>query len=148
MIKYVSGDILRANTEYIAHGVATGSQQGADTVLAAQISKRFPEVQKHFRQFTRGNKFQGGDLFIVAPARNRPGFIYIATKPETNDLSTSFLNRGLRKLERYCVKNKIKSVSLPRLESGPDRLNWELDVQPLIEKYLDDQSTVFYVYDI
>src|SRR5258708_19660015 len=128
MIKYVSGDILRANTEYIAHGVATGSQQGADTVLAAQISKRFPEVQKHFRQFTRGNKFQGGDLFIVAPARNRPGFIYIATRPETNDLSTSFLNRGLRNLERYCVKNTIKNFSLPTLKPVPDRPPCELNI--------------------
>jgi len=42
MIKYVSGDILRANSEYIAHGVATGSQQGADTVLCFSDFEKIP----------------------------------------------------------------------------------------------------------
>src|SRR6267378_312464 len=143
MIKYVSGDILRANSEYIAHGVATGSQQGADTVLASQISKRFPEVQKHFRQFTRGNRFQGGDLFVVSPARNRPGIIYIATQPDMYHASLPFLNRGLRKLSRYCVKHRIKSVSLPRIGAGLGKLDWDTETKPLLLKHLEDGETVF-----
>jgi O-acetyl-ADP-ribose deacetylase (regulator of RNase III) len=111
MIKLVSGDILRTTSEYLAHGVAIGSQESPGTGLALKISSRWPEVQKHFRQFTRGNKFQGGDLFVVAPARNRPGVIYIATQPDLYHATLPFLNRGLRKLARYCVKNKIARVS-------------------------------------
>jgi O-acetyl-ADP-ribose deacetylase (regulator of RNase III) len=81
MIKIVAGDILRTTSEYLAHGVAVGSQEGMGTGLALKISSKWPEAQRHFRQFSRGNKFQGGDLFVVAPARNRPGIIYIATQP-------------------------------------------------------------------
>jgi O-acetyl-ADP-ribose deacetylase (regulator of RNase III) len=147
MIKSVSGDILRTTSEYLAHGVATGSQEGLGTGLALKISSQWPEVQKHFKQFTRGNKFQGGDLFVVAPARNRVGVIYIATQPDMYHATTSFLNRGLRKLARYCVKHKIESVSLPRIGSGLGKLDWETETKPLITKHLADLDTTFYLYE-
>lgn len=147
MIKSGSGDILRTTSKYLAHGVATGSQEGLGTVLALKISSQWPDVQKHFKQFARGNKFQGGDLFVVSPARNRPGVIYIATQPDMYHATTSFLNRGLRKLARYCVKNKIESVSLPRIGSGPGKLDWETETKPLIMKHLADLDTTFYLYE-
>jgi O-acetyl-ADP-ribose deacetylase (regulator of RNase III) len=147
MIKFVTGDILRTTAEYLAHGVATDSQEGPGMDLALKISSRWPEVQKHFRQFTRGNKFQGGDLFVVAPARNRPGVIYIATQPDMYQATLPFLNRGLRKLARYSVKNKIVSVSLPKIGSGLGKLDWETETEPLIMKHLDDLDTTFYVYE-
>lgn len=146
MIKFVSGDILRTTSEYLAHGVATSQEEVAQG-LALKISSRWPEVQRHFRQFTRGNKFQGGDLFVVAPARNRPGVIYIATQPDLYQATLPFLNRGLRKLARYCVKNKIESVSLPRIGAGLGKLDWETETKPLIMKHLDDLDTTFYVYE-
>lgn len=146
MIKFVSGDILRTTSEYLAHGVATSQEEVAQG-LALKISSRWPEVQRHFRQFTRGNKFQGGDLFVVAPARNRPGVIYIATQPDLYQATLPFLNRGLRKLARYCVKNRIESVSLPRIGAGLGKLDWETETKPLIMKHLDDLETTFYVYE-
>jgi len=59
----------------------------------------------------------------------------------TNPLPSSI--GRLRKLERYCVKNKIKSVSLP--QTGIRARQAELGTRrtAVIEKYLDDQSTVF-----
>jgi O-acetyl-ADP-ribose deacetylase (regulator of RNase III) len=147
MIKFVSGDILRTNSEYLAHGVATDSQEGMGTGLALKISSKWPDVQKHFRQFTRGNKFQGGDLFMVAPSRNRPGIIYIATQPDMYQATLPFVNRGLRKLARYCVKNKIESVSLPKIGAGLGKLDWEAETKPLIMKHLDGLDTTFYVYE-
>jgi O-acetyl-ADP-ribose deacetylase (regulator of RNase III) len=142
MIKFISGDILRANTEFIALGVATGAPEGVGA--AAKISSKWPEVQKHLRQFTRGNKFQGGDLFVVAPGKNRPGVIFIAALSDANNVSASFLNRGLRKLARYCIKHKVGSVALPKIDAG---LDWEDEVKPLIEKFLEDEKTDFFVYE-
>lgn len=147
MIKFVSGDILRTTSEYLAHGVATGSPEGMGTGLALKISTRWPEVQRHFKQFTRGNKFQGGDLFVVAPARNRPGVIYIATQPDMYQATLPFVNRGLRKLARYCVKNKIESVSLPKIGAGLGKLDWETETKLLLMKRLADLETTFYVYE-
>ena len=144
MIKFISGDILRANTEFIALGVATGAPEGVGGGAAAKISSKWPEVQKHLRQFTRGNKFQGGDLFVVAPGKNRPGVIFIAALSDANNVSASFLNRGLRKLARYCIKHKVGSVALPKIAAG---LDWEDEVKPLVEKFLEDEKTDFFVYE-
>ena len=38
MIKYISGDILQSKDEYIAQGVAVGSQEGLGTGLAFKLS--------------------------------------------------------------------------------------------------------------
>jgi O-acetyl-ADP-ribose deacetylase (regulator of RNase III) len=143
MIKFISGDILRATSQYIVTGVATGTQENPGTGLALKISSRWPDAQKHLRQFARGNRFLGGDLFVVAPARNRPGIIYIAIQGVTADVTSSFLNTGLRKLERYCAKRGVESVSVP----GMGSLDWETETKPLMMKYFEYGKTVFYVYE-
>jgi O-acetyl-ADP-ribose deacetylase (regulator of RNase III) len=147
MIKFISGDILRANAEFIALGVATGAPEGgggAAAGAAAKVSSKWPEVQQHLRQFTRGNKFQGGDLFVVAPGKNRPGVIFMAALADAEHVSVSFLNRALRKLARYCIKHKVESVALPKIAAGVD---WEDEVKPLVEKFLEGERTEFYVYE-
>ena len=60
MIKYISGDILQSKDEYIAQGVAVGSQEGLGTGLAFKLSSQFPEIQKLFKKYTRNTKFQAG----------------------------------------------------------------------------------------
>lgn len=147
MIKFISGDILRATSAYIAHGVAAGSPEGMGTGLALKISSKWPDAHKHFKQFTRSQKFQGGDIFVVAPKKNRPGIIYIATQPGMDQTSASFLNRGLRKLARHCVKHHLEGVALPRIGAELGNLDWEEDVKPLLNKHLEDLETVFYVYE-
>lgn len=147
MIKFVSGDILKTTSAYIAQGVATDFQEGMGTGLALKISSKWPDVQKHFRQFTRSQKFQGGDVFVVAPTRSRPGIVYLATQPDMCQASLSFLNRGLRKLARYCVKHQIESVSLPKIGAGLGKLDWEEEVKPLLLKHLADLETSFFIYE-
>ena len=146
MFKFISGDILRASSEFIALDVATGAPEGGGAAggAAQKLSSKWPEVQKHLRQFARGNKFQGGDLFVVAPGKNRPGVIFIAARTDAEHASLSFLNRGLRKLARYCIKHKVESVALAKIEAG---LDWEGEVKPLVEKFLEGEKTEFFIYE-
>ena len=46
MIKYISGDILQSKDEYIAQGVAVGSQEGLGTGLAFKLSNQFPNTRE------------------------------------------------------------------------------------------------------
>ncbi len=147
MIKFVSGDILQTKSAYIAQGVTTDTQEATGTSLALKISSKWPEAQKHFKQFARSQKFQGGDIFVVAPTKRRPGIIYIATQPDMYHASVSFLNRGLRKLARYCVKQQVESISLPKIGAGLGKLDWEEEVKPLLLKHLGDLDTSFYIYE-
>jgi len=147
VIKFASGDILQTRSDYIAQGVATESQEGLGTGLAFKISAKWPDAQKHFKQFTRSQKFQGGDIFVVRPTKNRPGIIYIATQPDMYQASVSYVNRGLRKLARYCGKHEIESVSLPKIGAGLGKLDWEEELNPLMMKHLADLKTNFIVYE-
>lgn len=147
MIKFVSGDILQTTTQYIAQGVATGSQEGMGTGLAFKISTKWTDVQKDFKKFTRNNKFEGGDIFVVAPNENRLGVIYIANQPDMYHATLPYLNKGLKNLATYCLKNKIQSVSIPKIGAGLGKLNWETEVKPLMFQHLQDGDTIFYVFE-
>ncbi len=147
MLKFVSGDILQTETQYIAQGVAVGSQEGLGTGLAFKISRKWPMVQKQFKKHTRSSKFAGGDLFAVAPAPEHPGVLYLATQPDMYQASKTFLNRAVRNLAKYCEAQGIETVALPRIGAGLGKLDWEADVKPLLQQHLADSPTIFYVHE-
>lgn len=147
MIKWISGDILQTTTQFLAQGVAVGSQEGLGTGLAMKISVKWSDAQKQFKKFTRNNKFEGGNLFVVSPEENRPGIIYIATQPDMYHAVLPYLNKGLRKLAAYCSKNNVESVAVPKIGAGLGKLDWKTEVKPLMIEYFQERETLFYVYE-
>lgn len=147
MIQFVSGDILQTEAQYVAQGVAVGSQEGLGTGLALKISRKWPMVQKQFKKYTHSGKFAGGDLFAVAPTSDHPGLLYLATQPDMYRASKAFLNRALRNLARYCEKQCIATVALPKIGAGLGKLDWETEVKPLLQLHLADSQTTFIVYE-
>lgn len=55
---------MQSKDEYIAQGVAVGSQEGVGTGLVFKLSSQYAEIQKLFKKYTRNAKFQAGDVFI------------------------------------------------------------------------------------
>ena len=147
MIEFISGDILQSSDDYIAQGVATGSQEGLGTGLAKKISQKWPDAQRKFKKHTFNNKFSGGDIFVVLPTLDRPGVIYIATQPDMYHADRTYLNRGIKNLVGYCAKNKIVSVSMPKIGAGLGKLDWLTDVKPLLIERLSESATAFRVYE-
>lgn len=147
MVEFISGDILQSTTQYIAQGVAVGSQEGLGTGLALKISTKWADAQKQFKKYTFNNKFEGGDVFAALPTENRPGIIYIATQPDMYHAVLPFLNKGLRNLVNYCAKKNIESVALPKIGAGLGKLDWKDEVKPLMIKYFTESDTLFWVYE-
>lgn len=147
MLKFVSGDILQTKAQYLAQGVAVGSQEGLGTGLALKISTKWPTIQKQFKKYTHSRKFAGGDLFAVPPAPDHPGLLYLATQPDMYQASRAFLNRAVRNLARYCEAQGIQTVALPKIGAGLGKLDWEMDVKPLLQQHLAERDTVFFVYE-
>ena len=147
MIKFISGNILNTKTNYIAQGVAIDSQEGMGTGLALKISKKWTYAQKEFKKYTRNHQFKKGDIFVVKPKDNNPGVIYIATQPNMYYAKLSYLNRGMKNLVKYCKKEKIKSIAMPRIGSGLGKLDWDKEVKPLLIVLLEPLSTEFLIYE-
>jgi O-acetyl-ADP-ribose deacetylase (regulator of RNase III) len=58
-----------------------------------------------------------------------------------------YLNRGLRNLAKYCAKQHIESVALPKIGAGLGKLDWQTEVKPLLIQHLSDRTTRFVVYE-
>jgi O-acetyl-ADP-ribose deacetylase (regulator of RNase III) len=147
VIEFISGDIFQTATDYIAHGVATGTQEGLGTGLALKLSTKWPDVQQQFKKYTRNHPFTIGELCVISPALQRPGVIYIATQPDMYHATLPYMNRGLRNLATYCAKQRIASVALPKIGAGLGKLDWKTEVRPLLLKHLSNGTTRFMVYE-
>jgi O-acetyl-ADP-ribose deacetylase (regulator of RNase III) len=147
MIKFVSGDILKATTGYIAHGVAEGNQEGLGTGLALKISTKCPGVQILFKKHARSGKFKGGNIWICEPNNYRPGFVYLATQKNMFHANAPYLRKSIKRLSKWAEVNKIALVHLPKVGAGLGKLSWFNDVKPIFEEYLKKHNTFFKVYE-
>ncbi|PKK88806.1 MAG: hypothetical protein CVV64_17125 [Candidatus Wallbacteria bacterium HGW-Wallbacteria-1] len=84
MLEFIKGDLLKIQTEYIAHGVAEGNQEGLGTGLALKISSKWPEIQTCFKKYARSGKFNGGSIWVSSLNNSGPRVIYLATQPDCN----------------------------------------------------------------
>ncbi|MEO3997415.1 macro domain-containing protein [Mesorhizobium sp. CAU 1732] len=148
MIEFVAGNLLDAEEDYIAQGVAEGNQEGLGTGLALKISRRWPDVQIAFKKHARSGRFNGGDIWILSPGGERPGFVYLATQPDMYHATLPYLRRALKNLSRWSAKHGIGSVALPKIGAGLGKLSWDTDVRPLMVELLTGGSTRFVVYEI
>ncbi|HRE89374.1 MAG TPA: Appr-1-p processing protein [Myxococcota bacterium] len=138
MIRYVSGDLLTIDANFIVQGVAEGNQEGLGTGLALKISRKWPDVQAAFKRHARSGRFKGGDLFVVDRTDDRPGVIYLATQPDMYHATIPYLRRALKRLALWVRKTAPGSIAMPKVGAGLGKLSWEGDVKPLLEEYLTD----------
>jgi len=59
----------------------------------------------------------------------------------------SYLRRGLRNLVRYCKREHIKSVALPKIGAGLGKLGWNKEVKSLLITLLEPLSIEFLIYE-
>jgi O-acetyl-ADP-ribose deacetylase (regulator of RNase III) len=147
MIKYISGDLLSVEVEFIAQGVAEGNQEGLGTGLALKISKKWPDVQTAFKRFARSGRFNGGDLFVVEPVEGRPGVLYLATQPDMYHATVPYLRRAMKRLATWSVERGVTSVALPKIGAGLGKLSWDSEVKPLLEEHLSALPCEFLVIE-
>ncbi len=148
MISFIAGDLLASRETYIAQGVAEGNQEGLGTGLAFKISKRWPEVQAAFKKHARSGNFRGGDIWTLAPAPGRPGFVYMATQPDMYHATMPYLRKAVRKLVQWAGRREISSVAIPKIGAGLGKLSWLEDVRPLLVEHLTAGSTHYVVYEV
>lgn len=60
-----------------------------------------------------------------------------------DDSDLNLIEKSCKELIEICDKFKLNKVSLPKVGCGLGNLNYELQVKPILEKYLDDRFTVF-----
>ena len=142
MIKFTSGDILRADAEAIVNTVNCVGVMGRG--IALQFKKAWPHNFKAYAAACKQNEVMPGSTFIVETGQltNPKYIINFPTKRHWRGASKiEDVELGLNALAHDIKDKGIKSIAIPPLGSGLGGLDW-CDVRQLIESVLSDFDDV------
>ena len=149
MLSQVTGDILLSKAQVIAHGVAPNDDfhQG----LALAIRGEWPALYKDFRHYCKTTHVKPGGLWTWAGPGGRR-IVNLFTQEAAYEhgakpgkATASYVSHALRNLRELAVREKFRSIALPRLATGVGRLDWG-DVEPFIHESLSDLGIPVVIY--
>jgi len=150
MIKSVSGDILLAKTDAIAHGIAP--MDDFKNGLALSLRERWPALYKDFRHFCHVGMPKEGTLWVwKGPGTYSIYNLFTQDAPPSQGqtpgkATASNVNHALHELAKQLKKDGLKSLSITKLATGVGGLKWE-DVKPLVENHLGPLDIEVHVYE-
>lgn len=143
-IVYLKGDIFSSPAEVIVNTVNTVGVMGKG--LAAEFKKRYPLMFKYYKNFCDNKQFSVGQLWIFDKAEDYRILLFPTKKHWRGKSKIEYIDAGLKKFVDIYEQKKISSIAFPPLGCGLGGLNWEKDVQPLMEKYLSSLPVKIYIY--
>ena len=141
MIRYTTGDILRAETEALVNTVNCVGVMGRG--IALQFKQTFPDNFKAYAAACKREAVRPGQMFVFETAGLLPRFIInFPTKRHWRGKSRmEDIEDGLRALVDEIRAHNIHSIAIPPLGSGLGGLSWQL-VRQRIESTLSQLSDV------
>lgn len=136
MIEYCKGDLLESSAQCLVNPVNCVGVMGKG--LALEFKKKYPDMFSVYRKCCKEETLRIGQI-IFYQLKEKPSKIIclFPTKyhwRERSKLST--IEIGMKLFLEYAPKMKIKTVAFPQLGCGLGGLNFKMQVQPLMEKYL------------
>lgn len=142
MIRYITGDLLSADTEALVNTVNTVGVMGKG--IALQFKENFPSNFHEYVKACKNKELEVGKLLVVrdrAIDRERIIINFPTKKDWKHKSKIEYIDSGLQELARVIRHANIKSIAIPPLGCGNGGLDWD-DVEPLMEKYLSSLENV------
>lgn len=136
MVRFVQGDILRAEAEALVNTVNCVGVMGRG--IALQFKNVFPANFKAYEAACRRDEVQPGRMFVFDTGELTPPryIINFPTKRHWRGKSRiEDIEAGLAALVEVVRTRNIRSIAVPPLGSGLGGLDWA-EVRPLIERSL------------
>jgi O-acetyl-ADP-ribose deacetylase (regulator of RNase III)/uncharacterized protein YwgA len=148
MLKFITGDMLRAKVDALVNTVNTVGVMGKG--IALQFKEAFPQNNKIYIEACKKRELEPGKLLAVWDNNLLLGkklIINFPTKTHWRQPSKyEYIESGLQALIVLIEKENIQSVALPPLGCGNGGLDWA-KVKPMIVKYLGELSLQILVYE-
>ncbi|HSH81893.1 MAG TPA: macro domain-containing protein [Herpetosiphonaceae bacterium] len=143
MITYLNISLFDSPAQTLVNTVNTVGIMGKGIALV--FKKLYPDMFDKYRTLCLANKFDVGMLYVYRTPHKI--IVNFPTKKHwRNPSQVDFIEAGLKKfVERY-QDYGISSVSFPQLGCGNGELNWEQQVQPLMERYLQKLPIPVYIH--
>lgn len=143
MITYVVGNLLQSPARVLVNTVNTVGVMGKG--IARDFKRIYPEMFQKYQQLCENKLFDIGQLWLYKTEHK--WILNFPTKKDWKHPSkVEYIEAGLDKFTKTYADRGITSIAFPMLGCGNGGLDWESQVRPLMEKYLNHLPIDIYVY--
>ncbi|MBX3065512.1 MAG: macro domain-containing protein [Anaerolineae bacterium] len=143
MITYVYDNLFESPAQVLVNTVNTVGVMGKG--IALEFKRIYPEMFKQYQQLCERNQFHIGQLWLYKTSHK--WILNFPTKQSWRQKSKpEYIEIGLQKFVSTYAQKGITSISFPMLGCGNGELDWETQVRPLMESYLDTLPITVYIH--
>jgi len=143
MLTYVTISLFNSPAQTLVNTVNTVGVMGKG--IAAVFKELYPEMYQRYRRLCQEGELDVGMLYIYRTPNKI--IVNFPTKKHWRQRSlVQYIRTGLEKFVTHYGDYGISSVSFPQLGCGHGELNWERQVQPVMERYLQDLPIPVYIH--
>lgn len=143
MITYVIGDLFQSPARVLVNTVNTVGVMGKG--IAKDFKTIYPEMFTQYQELCEKNLFNIGQLWLYKTPHK--WVLNFPTKKHWRQPSRlEYIEAGLKKFVESYADQGITSIAFPTLGCGNGELNWDREVRPLMEEYLNSLPIDIYVY--
>lgn len=143
VITYVNGDLFTSPAAVLVNTVNTVGVMGKG--IAKEFKRIFPEMFTLYQERCERGEIQIGTLFLYRSKHK--SVLNFPTKEDWRKPShISFVEQGLKTFVNSYEHYGIDSIAFPQLGCGNGELDWESQVRPLMERYLQDLPIRVYLH--
>ena len=143
MITYVVGDLFTSPAKVLVNTVNTVGVMGKG--IAYDFKRIYPEMFEQYQYYCESGMLDIGKLWLYKTPHK--WILNFPTKKHwRNKSKVEYLEAGLKDFVDIHDSEGIESVSFPMLGCGNGGLNWDSQVRPLMEKYLEPLPIDVYIH--
>ncbi len=143
MITYVKGNLFESPAQVLVNTVNTVGVMGKG--IALEFKQIYPDMFEEYRKLCEQRKLRIGTLHLFRTPHK--WVLNFPTKEHWRQPSrVEYIEAGLRTFVRIYAEAGINSVAFPPLGCGNGQLDFESQVRPLLEKYLNPLPIAVFVY--
>jgi O-acetyl-ADP-ribose deacetylase (regulator of RNase III) len=143
MLTYIDGDLFQSPAKVLVNTVNTKGVMGKG--IALEFKRIYPEMFHKYRALCERGEFDVGTLYLYKTPHK--WILNFPTKKHWRHPSrVEYIEAGLKSFTKRYAKEGIPSVAFPALGCGNGELDYEKQVQPLMQKYLGKLSIPTFIY--
>lgn len=143
MIMYVTGNLFQSPAQVLVNTVNTVGAMGKGVAL--QFRQLYPEMYREYRELCERGEIRIGRLWLYK-SENKWILNFPTKKHWRNPSRVEYIEKGLLEFRNKYREWNIHTIAFPPLGCGNGRLDFETQVQPLMEKYLRNLPIDVFIY--
>lgn len=143
MITYVNGNLFEAPARVLVNTVNTAGVMGKG--IALEVKRIYPEMFSRYQHFCATGQLTIGKLYLFKT--DHKWVLNFPTKKHWRAPSRlEYIEAGLEKFVCQYADIGIRSIAFPALGCGNGELDYDTQVRPLMEDYLNSVPISVFIY--